>query len=148
MKMPRRSFLAATGLAAAGVSVGVGASPEAGSSKATADKKRVKLAIATYSYWHFRPPKVSIETVIDKAAELGVEGVDVLHRQMDSEEPAYVRKLKRHALSRGIALVNLSIHQNFVSPKAEERTKNIKHTIKCIDLAYQLGIPCIRLNSG
>lgn len=116
---------------------------------ASAGKRNpVRLAIATYSYWHFRPPKVSIETVIDKAAELGAEGVDLLHRQMDSEEPAYVRKLKRHALSRGVSLVCLSIHQDFVDPSAEERAKNIKHTIRCIELASQLGIPCIRLNSG
>jgi len=109
---------------------------------------RVRLAIATYSYWHFRPPKVSIETVIDKAAELEVEGVDLLHRQMDNEDAAYVRKLKRHALSRGVALVCLSIHQDFVDPSAEERDKNVKHTIHCIELASALGIPCIRLNSG
>jgi sugar phosphate isomerase/epimerase len=47
-----------------------------------------------------------------------------------------------------VGLVGLSIHQDFVEPKAEERQKNIDHTIKCIELAYQLGVPCIRLNSG
>ena len=110
--------------------------------------KQVKLAIATYSYWHFRPPKVKIETVIDKAAALGVEGVDILHRQMDGEDRAYLQKLKRHAFVNGVALVGLSIHQDFVDPKPEERQKNIDHTIKCIEMAYHLGIPCIRLNSG
>src|SRR6266436_8596457 len=156
MKMPRRSFLAATGLAAAGVSVGVGASPEAGRSKATADKKRVKLGISTYSYWHFRPPKVAIETVIDKAAELGVGGVDILHRQMDlpEKEPldaagrSYLRKLKRHAFLNGIELICLSTHQNFVTPKADELARNVEHTNKCIEIAYELGAPCIRINTG
>src|SRR5882762_9319161 len=143
MKTTRREFLSASAMAVA--TLGSGGIVTAADRAATAP---VRLAIATYSYWHFRPPKVSIETVIDKAALLGVEGVDVLHRQMESEEPSYVRKLKRHALSRGVALVNLSIHQDFVDPSAEERTKNIKHTIKCIELAAQLGIPCIRLNSG
>ena len=99
MKTTRRQFLSASALAAA--TLGSGAIARAASRTSAAP---VRLAIATYSYWHFRPPKVSIETVIDKAAQLGVEGVDVLHRQMDSEEPAYVRKLKRHALSRGVAL--------------------------------------------
>ena len=28
----------------------------------------VKLGISTYSYWHFRDPKVSVETVIDRAS--------------------------------------------------------------------------------
>ena len=143
MKTSRRHFLGAAAFATTNVLAAASALP------ASAGKRNpVRLAIATYSYWHFRPPKVSIETVIDKAAELGAEGVDLLHRQMDSEEPAYVRKLKRHALSRGVSLVCLSIHQDFVDPSAEERAKNIKHTIRCIELASQLGIPCIRLNSG
>src|SRR3954467_1846506 len=141
MKINRRSFLWTSALSAAAFSTRA-----AESSRKT--QAKVRLAVATYSYWHFRPPRVAIETVIDKAAELGVQGVDVLHRQMDSEEPSYIRKLKRHALSRGVALVCLSIHQDFVDPSAEERTKNVKHTIRCIELAAKLGIPCIRLNSG
>jgi sugar phosphate isomerase/epimerase len=47
-----------------------------------------------------------------------------------------------------VDLICLSIHQDFVDPSAEERQKNIEHTIKCIELAYQMGIPSIRLNSG
>jgi L-ribulose-5-phosphate 3-epimerase len=143
MKLNRRDFLGASLASAATLSTGA-----LGAEVPTASKSSVRLAIASYCYWHFRTPKVPIEKVIDKAAELSVEGVDVLHRQMDSEEPSYIRKLKRHALSKGVALVCLSIHQDFVDPSAEERAKNVKHTVKCIELAYQLGIPCIRLNSG
>src|SRR5256885_14361721 len=124
MKLPRRVFLATTALAAARLSLGTAAETISSSSPA---KKRPKLGISTYSYWHFRPPKISIETVIDKAAELGVGGVDILHRQMDlpEKEPldaagrSYLRKLKRHAFLNGIELICLSTHQNFVSPKPE-----------------------------
>lgn len=141
MKMDRRKFLAASMLAAA--APGFSAEPSAAGSK-----KNIKLAVATYSYWHFREPKVSVEQVIDKAAALGVEGVDILHRQMDSEDNAYLQRLKRRAFTNGLNLVCLSIHQDFVDPSAEERKKNIDHTIKCIELAYAMGIPTIRLNSG
>lgn len=110
--------------------------------------KPFKLAISTYSYWHFKTPKVPIEKVIDEAALLSVEGVDILHRQMENEDNAYLQKLKRHAFRNGVDLVSLSIHQDFVSPDAAERQKDIDHTIKCIELAYKMGIPCIRLNSG
>lgn len=110
--------------------------------------KPFKLAISTYSYWHFKTAKVPIEKVIDEAALLSVEGVDILHRQMESEDNAYLQKLKRHAFRNGVDLVSLSIHQDFVSPDAAERQKDIDHTIKCIELAYKMGIPCIRLNSG
>ena len=109
---------------------------------------RIPLAVSTYSYWHFRTEKVPIETVIDKAAALNVEGVDVLHRQMSGEDKAYLNKLKRQAFVNGLALVSLSIHQDFVDPDPAARQKDIDHTIKCIEMCYQMGIPTMRLNTG
>ncbi|MBM3824318.1 MAG: sugar phosphate isomerase/epimerase [Verrucomicrobia bacterium] len=151
----RRSFLAASTLAtAAGLS-----GPASGALQAAATPARVsriQLAISTYSYWHFKTAKVPVETVIEKAAALGVPAVDVLHRQMDIPEKdpltedhrAYLRRLKRHAFRHGVNLVCLSIHQDFVDPSADFRRQQVAHTIKCIEIASELGVPCIRLNSG
>ncbi|MCI0540431.1 MAG: hypothetical protein L0Z50_34950, partial [Verrucomicrobiales bacterium] len=108
MQLDRRSFLALASLSAASTAIAVQA--EEGR---TRNPAKVRLGLSSYSYWHFRPPKVSIETVIDKAAGLGVQGVDILHRQMDmpEREPldasarAYLRKLKRHAFVNGIDLI-------------------------------------------
>ncbi len=119
-------------------------------------RKRLKLAIATYSYWHFTDTKVSIESVMDKAAEIGVEGVDILHRQMDlpelapltAEHRASLRKLKRHAFRNGLEICCLSTHQNFVKPQPDDLAKNVEHTKKCIEIAHELGCPCIRINTG
>jgi sugar phosphate isomerase/epimerase len=143
--------VALTATGAASLSLG----PRA-SAASPAQAKHIKLGISTYSYWHFKTEKVPIETVIDKAADLGAAGVDILHRQMDIPEKApldtagraYLQKLKRHAFVNGIDLICLSIHQNFVSPDAAERQKNIDHTLKCIEIAHELGVPCLRLNSG
>ena len=150
MNLSRRTFLGAATLSAA--SVTLAAAPET----VVPLRRRTKLGISSYSYWHFRDPKVSIETVIDKADQLGVEGVDILHRQMDipEKEPltaahrAYLQNLKRHAFTHGVDLICLSIHQNFVSPDAALLKQQIDHTHKCIEIAYELGVPCIRLNSG
>ena len=145
--MNRRQFITASALASAAMTV-------RGAEKQ--QPQRIKLGISSYSYWHFRTAKVPIESVIDKAAALGVEGVDILHRQMDLDERgpltattrSYCQKLKRHAFRNGLDLICLSIHQDFVDPDADVRRKNVDHTLKCIELAYQLGAPCIRLNSG
>ena len=110
--------------------------------------KKTRIAVSTYSYWHFRQPKYPIEKVIEDAARLGFDGVEILHRQMENEEPAYVNKLKQLAFKHGLGLPMLSIHQDFVSPDEAERRKHIDHTRRCIALAAQLGIPAIRLNSG
>jgi L-ribulose-5-phosphate 3-epimerase len=144
MSLTRRSFLAGS---AAGLVVAPGMTMTS-VVKAAATEAKPKLAISSYSYWPFAPVKYPIERVIDHASELGVPGVDVLHRQMESEDPAYLRNLKRHAFASGVDLICLSIHQDFVSPDPAERRKNIDHTIHCIELAYDLGIPSIRLNSG
>jgi sugar phosphate isomerase/epimerase len=67
---------------------------------------------------------------------------------MESEEPAYLQRLKRHAFVNGVDLICLSIHQNFVSPDPAVRQQNVDHTLRCIEIAHAMGIPCIRLNSG
>lgn len=154
--MNRRKFLAASA-ASVGGALALGTNVvSAAETKSPTARPRIKLGIASYSYWHFRTEKVPIETVITKAAQIGVEGVDILHRQMDIGErdpltPAhnsYLQKLKRHAFRNGIDLVCLSIHQDFVDPDPEYLKRQVEHTKKCIEIAYQLGVPCIRLNSG
>jgi L-ribulose-5-phosphate 3-epimerase len=157
--MNRRKFLAVSAMGAAGCAAvprGFSQDKPVSGAPAKNQKPRVKLGISTYSYWHFRPPKISIETVIDKAGEIGVEGVDILHRQMDGEEKgpldaayrAYCNQLKRRAYVNGIDLICVSTHQSFVNPKPEEVKANVEHTKKCIEIAYQLGVPCIRINTG
>ena len=122
--------------------------PALAQNAAPAAKPRQRFAVSTYSYWHFRQPKFPIEKVIDDAARLGFDGVEILHRQMAEETPAYCNQLKRRAFEQGLDLVMLSIHQGFVFPDAAERRKNIEHTERTIEIAAQLGIPAIRLNSG
>jgi len=107
-----------------------------------------KFGVSSYSFWHFRGPRFPMETVIERASALGFQGVEVLHRQMESEENAYLHRLKRHAFLNGVDLVCLSIHQNFVSPDPEALKEQVAHTVHCIRLAHEMGIPCIRLNSG
>lgn len=111
-------------------------------------RQRIRLAVSTYSYWHFRTEKYPIEKVIENAARLGFDGVEILHRQMAHETPEYMNSLKRLAFSLGLDLVMLSIHQDFVYPDAAARRKHVEHTKRTIDLAHHMGIPCIRLNSG
>ncbi len=108
-----------------------------------------RIAVSTYSFWRFKDDlKLSIESCIDQAAEMGFDGVEILHIQMEKESNEYLQNLKRRALVGGLDLCGLSIHQGFVSPDAEKRQQNIDHTIKCIELAYKLGIPIIRINTG
>ncbi|MBL9175642.1 MAG: TIM barrel protein [Verrucomicrobiales bacterium] len=157
MNTSRRHFLQSAAALTAGAGVGAPAlSAGAPADAASAGASGIQLAVATYSYWHFRGPKVTVETVIERANRLGLAGVDVLHRQMDlpekepltAEHRAYLARLKRHAFRNGISLCCLSIHQDFVDPDPAVRRQHIEHTRKCIAIAAEMGTPVIRINSG
>jgi L-ribulose-5-phosphate 3-epimerase len=149
MPTTRRHFFAQSATAALATGFTANRSSAAETS-ATSNKIRNPIALSTYSIWRFRDDsKLTIEECIDAAARMGFDGVEILHMQMfDDESPARLQKLKRQAFVNGLSLCGFSTHQGFVSPKPEERQKNIDHTLKCIELAYQLGIPTIRVNTG
>lgn len=117
-----------------------------------AHSKGNPIAVSTYSFWRFRDnpaDRLTIEDCIEQSARMGFDGVEILHMQMFGDEsPERLQRLKRQAFVNGLALCGFSTHQGFVSPQAEERQKNIDHTIHCIELAYQMGIPTMRVNTG
>ena len=145
----RRAFgrASAVGVVAAGMPRVLFAE-EAGQVKAPRNCSN-RIAVSTYSFWRFKEDsKLSIEQCIDEAARMGFDGVEILHIQMESEAPSYLQRLKQRAWINGLDLCGFSTHQGFLSPDKEYRRKNIEHTIRTIELAYQLGIPTIRVNTG
>lgn len=144
--MNRRTFFAA---AAAG-SLGVGlASRQASAHEPSGLRVTNPIAVSTYSFWRFLDDsKKPVEDCIEAAARMGFDGVEILERQLTRKEPEYLRSLKRRALVNGLALCGLSTHQGFVSPDVEKRKQNIATTVASIELAYSLGIPTVRVNTG
>ncbi len=150
--MKRRTFLRHAALATAGAaSVGLATPVSATMPANTPPASRPnRIGVSTYSFWRFDGPKEDfpIETCIDRAAAMGFDGVEILHIQMASEEPSYLQNLKRRAFVNGLDLMGFSTHQGFVSPDAEVRRRNVEETIHQIELAYALGIPTMRINTG
>lgn len=107
----------------------------------------VKLGISTYSNISAGVQDSIIHT-IEQASMLGVAGVDVLHGQMPSQAPEYLRKLRQLALVNGVHMNCLSTHQNYIQHDPERLQSAIEHTFRCIRLAHDLGIPCIRISAG
>jgi len=149
MSINRRTFVhsAVAGMAAATA----GKSLRAEETPAEVEQRSYvnPIAVSTYSFWRFKDDsKLSIEDCIDEAARMGFDAVEILHIQMESEEPGYLQRLKQRAFVNGLDLCGFSTHQGFLKPDESERKKNIDHTIRTIELAYQLGIPTIRVNTG
>jgi L-ribulose-5-phosphate 3-epimerase len=112
-------------------------------------KIKNRIAISSYSFWQFKNEKLrDLEKCIDMAAEMGFDGFEILHRQMTAEDNGYLQKLKSRAFVNGLDLCGFSTHQGFLSPDEAVRKKNIDHTIRCTEMAYNLGIPTMRVNTG
>ena len=143
MAPDRRQFLAASAAAVAGT----------GPALARADEPKpprpTRIGVSTYSFWQFRNRDLqNLEKCIDLAAEMGFDAVEILHRQMRDESPGYLQQLKRRAFVHGMSLNGFSTHQGFLSPNKEVRQKNVDNTIRYIEMAYAMGIPTLRVNTG
>lgn len=141
----RRQFLQTAALAGTAL-----AAAPAAAVAAQPAPRRTRFGVSTYSFWRFNGPKedTPIEACIDQAAEMGFDGVELLLVQMASEENSYLQNLKRRAFTHGIDLMGFSTHQGFVYPDAAKRQEEVNKTIHQIELAYKLGIPTMRLNTG
>lgn len=148
----RRTFLVGSAASVAGLAAVSGSSAQAGprtSSTESGARAGNPIAVSTYSYWRYRnDAKLKIDACIALAGETGFDAVEILEIQMHRKDNAYLQSLKRQAFIAGLSLCGMSTHQDFVAPKAEDRQANVAKTIASIELAYKLGIPTIRVNTG
>jgi L-ribulose-5-phosphate 3-epimerase len=149
MTIARRAFLAGGAAAALAPLSSAAAQESKPADSAQSARPRNRVAVSTYSFWQFKNRELrDIEKCIDLAGEMGFDGVELLHRQMQSEEQGYLQKLKRRAFVNGLDLCGFSTHQGFLSPDESVRQQNIENTIHQIEVAYDLGIPTMRVNTG
>ena len=115
-------------------------------------RKTHPIILSTYSLWRFRnEPLRDMHKCIDIADEMGFDGVEILLvqlRENEQNDNSKLMAIKRHALRLGLPLIGMSTHQGFVSPDAEIRKRNVDLTNSQIELAYKLGIPTMRVNTG
>ena len=148
----RRKFIQAGTVSAVGAAMwACGSGKEQPAEEAgSLDIRHNPIGVSTYSFWQFNGPKesVPIESCIDHAAAMGFDGIELLLMQMASEENGYLQKLKKRAFHSGLDLCGFSTHQGFLNPDNAYRDENIRLTKHQIELAYRLGIPTMRLNTG
>jgi L-ribulose-5-phosphate 3-epimerase len=145
--MNRRRFL--TSAAATAALAATSSAPAAGETIPADPRRPNRIGVSSYSYWAFmREEFRPLETCLDHAARMGFDGLEILQRQLVETDRATLQKIKRHAFLLGLDLMGYSTHQGFLSPDTAKRRENIDHTIACLEQAYQLGIPTMRVNSG
>ena len=156
MTSTRRQFLAAGAVAvAAGTSLAQKQLPatEAPATPATTAKRPPnRVGLASYSLWQFTNNNLrDLKKNLDLAAQWGFAGIEVLERQIGQQheqDTAYMQGLKRHAAINGLDLYGLATHQTFLTPDADKRKQNVELTKGYMELAYTLGIPTMRVQTG
>jgi sugar phosphate isomerase/epimerase len=149
MPHSRRSFLAQSTAGAALAALVPGQSSVRAADEPKPGWHGNRIVVSTYSFWQFKNQKLrDIEQNFELASDMGFDGVEILHRQMTNESNAYLQKLKSKAFRLGLHLCGFSTHQGFLYPDKAMRKKNVEHTIHCTEMAYQMGIPVMRVNTG
>jgi len=111
--------------------------------------RKNKIGVSSYSFWHFdENSKPSMSFCIENAARMGFDGIEFLLVQMSSVDNSHLQKLKKKAFHAGLDIMGLSTHQGFLNPSENYRNENINKTIDQIEIAYKLGIPTMRINTG
>ena len=140
--MKRRHFLAALPAATAAPLLAKEETPPAST------KRACPIGVSTYSYIGLWKEEDHLLKCVDRAAEMGFDGVELLRKQMPSHTPAYLNKVKRRAFTHGLPIMGYSTHQDFLEPSFAKRKENIDITTTLLEEAYHLGIPIIRINTG
>jgi sugar phosphate isomerase/epimerase len=85
---------------------------------------------------------------LDLAAQLGVEGVELYPRFLDSLEPAEARRIREEAEARGLQVPMMCNSPDFTQPDPADRAREVERNRKVVRAAAELGARYCRVLSG
>ena len=148
--MERRHFLQ---LAAAGLPAVLFPFNETFAHGISALPTKIKISLNAFS---FNVPllagEMTIDDMLDFAAETGFEGVDLTgyyfpgYPAVPSDE--YIYHVKRHAFKLGLEICGSGVRNDFTYPDPEKRAKEKKLVKEWIEVASKLGAQTLRIFAG
>ena len=105
----------------------------------------MKLGCMSLSYQRtFAAGQLDLAGFIERAYQLGLDGIDLHTGAFASTEPAYLRRVRMQALRRGLALSYIGVSSNFGKPQ-DQLGAEVATAKKWIDVAHYMGIPLVRV---
>ena len=105
----------------------------------------LKLGCMSLSYKdEFAANKLDLEQFIERAYQLGLDGLDIHTRAFASLDPAYLRSIRMQAFRCGLALSYIGVSSNFGKPQ-DELAAEVSTAKAWIDVAAFMGIPLVRV---
>jgi len=105
---------------------------------------RVHLFSLSYRKPSARTGKVDLHEIIEYAAQLRLDGVDLEARQFESTTPEYLEGLRTHALQKGLEIGYVGVRSDF-GCKGAELEAEIMRVKEWIEHAAFLRVPLVRV---
>ena len=89
-----------------------------------------KLATSRYSFHRFGEgpegnDKPTLREMVERCAELELDGLELLGYHIDNTAPEELNALRGFAAQKGVALIAVSAHHNFVNPDPAKRRADL-----------------------
>ena len=152
-RIHRRDFLKTAGPAVIAAKELAGPSPAWNSAPSTEAQSEAKPRLLTgccaYSYAKLlKAGKMTMEDVIQKAVELGIDAVDMTGYWFKSTEPAYLVSLRHLAHKNGVCFSGAATGASTVQADAAKRAQVLDEIKKWTDVTEALGAPHLRVFAG
>jgi sugar phosphate isomerase/epimerase len=116
----------------------------------------IKIAISSYSFHRFGAGPEgnhapTIEQMIDRCADLDVDGIELLWEHLalhDMKSSRALHELHQYAAMRGITPVTVAATHNPVQVTPEVRASELAKLKRAVDAASALGAPFVRAHGG
>ncbi len=109
----------------------------------------MKLSCAGYTFdTYFRKKGLTLEQYVDVCADMRLDGVELTQYYFPETGNAYLNRLKRQLLRRGLAVAGAAIGGSFCLASPDERKQHIAFTKEWLDISLRLGAPCLRIFAG
>lgn len=92
--------------------------------------------------------KMTMEDVIRKAVELGIDGVDMTAYWFKSTDAAYLASLRHLAFKNGVCFSGAATGASTVQAEPGKRAQVLEQIKKWIDVSESLGAPHLRVFAG
>lgn len=108
----------------------------------------IKLSLQSLSYRDtFKAGQIDLVGIIEKAAELRMDGVDLHFGHFASTDDDYLERLRLLCLRRGLHICYIGVSNNFLKQGAELQ-EQIDLVKKWVDVAQRMGVQMIRVFGG
>jgi len=151
-RVGRRQFLKAAGGAvlAGATRVSLGQAPvQQRAMSQIAKTARIFSGCCAYTYRHaFEDGSLTLETFIQKAVQLRLDGVDMTVYYMKGTDAGYIENLRYLGYKNGVGFSGVACGSSMVQAEAAKRPEVLADIKKWVDVTQRIGAPHLRVFAG